>query len=50
MSPLVQDYDLYADETFLRGPGAFAFGAVICTPRRAELLRADLSKLRTPRA
>lgn len=46
MSPLVQDYDIYADETFLRGSVAFAFGAVICTPRRAELLREALFKLR----
>lgn len=46
MSPMVQDYDLYADETFLRGPVAFAFGAVICTPLRAEVLRAALSRLR----
>jgi hypothetical protein len=46
VSPLVQDYDIYADETFLRGSVAFAFGAVICTPRRAELLREALSELR----
>ena len=46
MSPLVQDYDLYADESFLCGPVAFAFGALICTPRRAEILGALLAQLR----
>lgn len=35
----VQNYALYGDETFLRGPLAFAFGALICSSARAERLR-----------
>jgi hypothetical protein len=46
MSPSVQDYDIYADETYLHGPIAFAFGALICTPRRSEILAEQISSLR----
>jgi hypothetical protein len=35
MSPTIQNYDLYADETFLQGPTAFAFGAGERSQRRS---------------
>lgn len=47
MSPLVQNYDIYCDETFLHGQIAFAFGALICTPRRADILREKLALIRS---
>jgi hypothetical protein len=46
MSPSVQDYDIYCDETYIHGPIAFAFGALVCTPTRSELLRKQLEDLR----
>jgi hypothetical protein len=46
MSPFIQDYHIYADETLLRGPIAFAFGALICTPRRAQILAGEIRKVR----
>jgi hypothetical protein len=37
---------IYSDETYLWGKVAFAFGALICTPRRVEILREQLSEIR----
>lgn len=42
----MQTYDLYGDETFLRGPLAFGFGAVICSPARAKRLVDGISQVR----
>ena len=46
MSPAIQDYHIYCDETFLRGNVAFAFGALICTPRRAAILKHEFVQAR----
>lgn len=46
VSPSIQDYNIYCDETFLRKQVAFAFGGLICTPRRAEILRNSLQQIR----
>lgn len=44
----VQYYEIHCDETYLRGHGseAFAFGALICSPRRSEILREALKEVR----
>jgi hypothetical protein len=46
MCPFVQDYEIYADETYIHGPIAFALGALICTPRRSEILSRQIRKVR----
>lgn len=42
----IQDYHLYCDETYPQGPVAFAFGALICTRRRAEIMHDKLMEIR----
>lgn len=42
----MQIYHLYCDETYLHSEVAFAFGALICTSRRAEILKEQLSNIR----
>src|SRR5215210_3597285 len=45
--PTIQNYDIYSDETYLHGKVAFALGALICTPRRSQILRKQLSEIRS---
>jgi hypothetical protein len=42
----VQFYHLYCDETYLHSEVAFAFGALVCTSRRAQILKDQLSAVR----
>ena len=39
-------YDFYCDETAIDGGGSFYFGALNCTPARAEKLRQKIKKFR----
>jgi hypothetical protein len=40
-------YDVYTDESYLKKEFAFSFGALICTPRRSEILTEKIDQLRS---
>lgn len=42
----IQNYHIYSDETYINKKMAFAIGGLICTPRRAEILKERLFAVR----
>jgi hypothetical protein len=45
--PYIQDYVIYCDETYIQKKVAFAFGGLICTPKRADILKKELEDIRS---
>ena len=46
MGSSITEYNIYCDESYVHGNVAFALGALICSPRRSEILDEKINTVR----